>query len=76
VRLLRRSEPAREIILMANPAPDPVVGSLIVPCAGDASVWNPETGEITPTGAVAAGGDVPLIVPGESACFVVIVRGG
>jgi hypothetical protein len=39
---------------------------------GRASLWNPETGEVSETGPVAIHAAVPIAVPGESARFLVI----
>ena len=72
IRLLRRQEPGREILLLANPGSENAEGQLTSPTAGQASLWNPETGEVQPLGPVAAGQDVPLQLPAESAQVVVV----
>ncbi len=72
IRLLRRQEPGREILLLANPASEHAQGQLVSPAAGKASLWNPETGEIQPLGPVAAAQEVPLQIPAESARLLVI----
>ena len=72
VRVLRRQEPEREIVLVANPSGEDASGKLTAPNAGDASVWDPETGEVRTIGAVSVGQGVSLRVPAQSARFVVV----
>ncbi len=72
VRLLRRQESKREILLIANPSNKDADGKLTVPMSGEASVWNPETGTIRAVGTVANGQEMPLLVPAQSARFVVV----
>jgi glycosyl hydrolase family 106( putative alpha-L-rhamnosidase) len=74
VRILRRQEPEREVLLVVNPSNDDTEGQLTMPVAGEASVWNPETGEIQAIGAVSVEQEVPLRVPAQSARFVVVER--
>ena len=75
VRVLHRREPGREIVLVANPSQAVAAGQLIVPSAGLASQWNPETGDITEIGKLSAAEATPLTIPGESA-RVVVIEGG
>ena len=73
VRILRRQEsPEREILLVANPSNDDNEGQLTMPVAGEASAWNPETGEIQPIGTVSVGQEVSLQIPAQSARLVVV----
>jgi hypothetical protein len=72
VRLLQRREPGRTMVLLANPGKTQAEGRLTVPTVGRASLWNPETGEVSETGPVAIHAAVPIAVPGESARFLVI----
>lgn len=72
VRILRRQETEREILLVANPSSGDNEGQLTMPVGGEASVWNPETGEVQAIGAVSVGQKVSLQVPAQSArCMVV-----
>lgn len=75
VRILRRQEREREILLVANPSNGDNEGQLTMPVAGEASVWNPETGEIQEIGAVSVGQAVSLQIPAQSARFVVVEQG-
>lgn len=72
VRVLRRQEPGREILLLANSSHADAEGRLTLPAAGEGSVWDPETGTIEAVGSVAEGQEVALTVPGESARIVVV----
>lgn len=74
IRLLRRQEPDREIVLLANPGGDAAPGRLHVPCPGEASLWNPETGAIEVIGPVEVGQPLAVEVPPESARLVVIEK--
>ena len=67
VRLLHRQEPEREILLMANPSTQAARGQLTTPGAGQASVWDPETGTIESIGPVRPSQAISLDIPGESA---------
>ncbi|MHB8902830.1 MAG: glycosyl hydrolase [Thermoguttaceae bacterium] len=75
VRLLRRREPDREILFVANPARNDAAGQLTVPGSGDASLWNPETGEVRPLGPLATARPIALEIPAESGRFLVIENG-
>jgi len=75
VRVLRRQEPDRMILLVANPSSKDTEGRVTLPMAGEASVWNPETGEIQPIDTVSVGHEVSLQVPAQSARFVVVEQG-
>lgn len=75
IRILRRQESGSEILLVANPSNQDADGTLTVPAAGEASVWDPETGEVEVMGAVSAGHEVALQVPAESARLVVVEGG-
>ncbi|NLX53741.1 MAG: hypothetical protein GXY58_01360 [Planctomycetaceae bacterium] len=72
VRLLHRQEPGRDSVLVANPGADSVAGTLTTPHSGNASIWDPETGDIQAIGAVEQGAAVALTVPSESARFLVV----
>jgi hypothetical protein len=72
VRLLQRQEPGRDIVLIANPSTQAARGQVTVPGAGQASVWNPETGTVESVGPVGTGDAVSLEIPGESARVVVV----
>ncbi len=74
VRLLRRQEPGREILLVANPADKNAKGQLTVPAAGNASIWNPETGRRQELGAVTKQQEVSIEVPANSARLLVVDR--
>jgi len=75
VRILRREEGGRCILLVANPSGQDVSGKLTVPVAGEASVWDPETGEVRANGVVGVGQAVSLKVPARSARCVVVSQG-
>jgi hypothetical protein len=75
VRILRRQEPVRDILLVANPSSQDASGTLTVPIAGEASVWNPETGEVRMVGSVSGRPSVSIEVPAQSARFVVVKLG-
>ncbi|NQT16634.1 MAG: hypothetical protein HQ582_28000 [Planctomycetes bacterium] len=75
VRVLRREEPDRMILLVANPSSKDTDGILTVPMAGEVSVWNPETGEIQTIDMVSVGHEVSLQVPAQSARSVVVEQG-
>ncbi len=72
VRILRRQEPDRVILLVANPSNKDTEGGLTVPLTGEASVWNPETGEILRIDTLSLGHEISLQVPAQSARFVVV----
>ena len=74
VRILQRRESRREILLVANPSGKNAEGKLTSPIAGNASVWNPETGKVKTMGAVSVGQEVSLQVPAQSARLVVVER--
>ncbi len=72
VRLLRRQEQGREILLLANPSNADAEGQLTLPAAGEVALWNPETGVVKGMGNIAEGQGVPLKIPAQSARFVVV----
>ncbi len=74
IRILRRDEPHRSIILVANPDKHEAVGTLSVSFSGESSIWNPETGEINPYGQVDKKTPISIHIPSESARFIVIER--
>jgi len=64
------------ILLVANPSRKDIEGTLTVPMAGEASVWNPETGGgIRTTDRASVGHEVSVQVPAQSARFVVVEQG-
>lgn len=74
IRILQRDEPHRSIILLANPDQNEASGTLTVSFHGECSIWNPETGEITPHGKLDAKTPISIRIPNESARFIVIER--
>ncbi len=72
VRILRRSEAGREILLIANPGRTDASGQLHLPADGAVSIWDPESGGIEPAAGRAPKSDLPVHVPAQSARFVVI----
>ena len=62
----------RALVLLANPGLEPASGALAVPRAGQASVWNPETGAVEERGAVERDSLVEVDIPAQSARFVVV----
>jgi hypothetical protein len=72
IRIMRRHEPGREILLVANPAKSNAGGKLSLLVAGHARVWNPETGAVESLGQQKTGAAVNLALPGESARIVTI----
>jgi hypothetical protein len=72
VRLLQRREPGRTIVLLANPGKTPAEGRLRVTTAGEASLWNPETGDVNEIGPISINTAVPVAIPAESARFLAI----
>ncbi len=63
------------ILLVANPIRKDIEGTLTVPMAGEASVWNPETGGIRTTDRASVGHEVSVQVPAQSARFVAVEQG-
>lgn len=74
VRLAHQREPGREIILIANPSAADAEGKLACRFAGNASIWNPETGERQEVGMKASGEAISIVVPADSARFVVFEK--
>jgi hypothetical protein len=74
VRIMRRQEPDRDIVLVANPSAEDAEGDFFATFGGDVSLWNPETGTIRSVGRRASRQAVTLRVPADSARFVVIER--
>jgi hypothetical protein len=74
VRLLHRQESEREILLLANPGRTDAAGTLTAPAAGNASLWNPETGHIQQLHEVDVSQEISVQVPAESARFIVVSR--
>ena len=72
VRMLRRREPGRDILLIANPSDKAASGHVTAPGAGEASQWDPETGMTQSLGRVTVGQAVALEIPAESARFLLI----
>lgn len=75
IRVARQRGPGLDIVMIANPSASPVSGSLSCAFGGDVSVWNPEDGEILEVGTRTGGTAVPLVVPADSARFVVVTAG-
>jgi hypothetical protein len=76
VRILQRSEGEREILLVANPSAEPAEGVVLVPAAGVASLWDPESGAIRDLGNLPLGESVDFRIPAETAWFLVIETTG
>jgi hypothetical protein len=76
VRIMRRQEPVREIVLVANPSPENAQGDLTAAFAGEVSLWNPETGAGDSLGWRKGGQAVAVHVPADSARFVVFEQKG
>jgi len=74
IRVLRRREAEREIVLVANPSEQPVEGRLSLAAGGSVHVWDPETGETDSLGPRAAFEAIALSVPRESALIVTVER--
>jgi len=74
VRLAHQREPAREIILVANPSAENAEGELVCAFGGSVSIWNPEDGEIQEVGRKASGQAVSVEVPTDSARFVLFEK--
>ena len=74
VRILHRREPGRDFLLVSNPGRAAATGELTVPVSGTASVWDPETGEISVLGPLTRAAAVTLHVPAESARVLVMER--
>jgi hypothetical protein len=72
VRIMRRQEPDRDIVLVANPSAGDAKGNLTAAFAGEVSLWNPETGAADRLGWRNEGQAVAVHVPADSARFVVI----
>ena len=72
VRILRRQEQGREILLLANPSNADAEGQVTLPAPGEASLWNPETAEVEAIGNIAEGQGIPLKIPAQSARFLVV----
>jgi hypothetical protein len=60
--------------MIANPSMEDASGALICQFAGEASIWNPEDGTITGAGATDPGEKISLIVPANSARFLVLEK--
>ena len=71
VRIMRRTETDRDIVIVANPSNEDSQGTLNTTFGGQVSVWNPETGVVSNVGQCAAGQPVPLHIPADSARFAV-----
>lgn len=74
VRLMRRSEAGREILLIANPGHADASGQLHLPVDGTVTLWDPESGKVEPATERAPNSDLPVHVPAQSARFVVVER--
>jgi hypothetical protein len=72
IRLLHRREDNREIFLLANPGLNNIEGDLSAEFKGRVSVWDPESGSIENLGKRKAGEVIQVLIPAESARFVVI----
>jgi hypothetical protein len=74
LRMLHRRENERDIFLLANPGLTDAPGELSIQIGGQASKWNAEDGNIEPIGKLKPGEAIQLLVPAESARFVVIEK--
>lgn len=72
MRLLHRREDKRDIFLLANPSPNDIEGEFSPDCNGKASLWDPGTGSVEILGKHHAGEAIQILVPAESASFVVV----
>ena len=70
VRLAHQREAGRDIIMLANPSNSDAEGELVCALKGNASIWNPETGEIEQLGASPASVAIQISIPSDSARFV------
>ena len=75
VRMMRRQEPGRDILLVANPSAEDAEGHLTTKFAGEVSLWNPETGVVDNLGWRISGQAIDLNIPADSARFIVFERG-
>ncbi len=71
IRLLHLREDNREIFLLANPGLKNIEGTFSAEFKGRVSLWDPETGGINNLGKHKAGEAIQLLIPAESARFVV-----
>lgn len=71
VRVMYLHEAEREVILIANPSAEDAEGSLITEFAGKVSLWNPDTGVVENMGRRERAEAIALLVPADSARFIV-----
>jgi hypothetical protein len=72
IRLLHRREDNREIFLLANPGLSNIEGELTAEFRGKVSIWDPESGGIENLGKRNSGEAIQVLIPAESARFVMI----
>ena len=72
VRILRRQEADRDVILVANPSAEDADGNLTTATSGAVSLWNPETGAVEEVAGHESGQPVTVHVPADSARFIVV----
>ena len=74
IRLAHQRESEREIILLANPSEADAAGKFTCAFGGEASLWNPETGEVAALGKLKSGQAIDITIPADSARFVIFER--
>jgi hypothetical protein len=72
IRLLHRREDNREIFLLANPGLKNIEGTFSAEFRGMVSIWDPASGGIENLGKHKAGDAIQVLIPAESARFVMI----
>lgn len=71
IRLMHRSEPDQEIIMLANPSNENAKGRFSSKVTGSLSLWNPESGEVEQLSRQSTNSNTTLEIPARSARFLV-----